>query len=94
MSSTFEIACTGCSFCSDRCPMNIPIPEYFAIYNEAESAANAFDRATAMEKYETLSKDRNKASDCIRCGQCEGFCTEHLPIIGFLQDIAEEFEDY
>ena len=39
MSSAFEIACTGCAFCSDRCPMDIPIPQYFMIYNEAMKAS-------------------------------------------------------
>lgn len=92
MSTEFEISCTGCAFCSDRCPMDIPIAEYFALYNEVLKDSSV--RTEVVEKYETHFASANKASDCLRCGQCEGFCPEHLPITSFLQDIAEEFEDY
>ena len=33
-----------------------------------------------------------KASDCIRCSQCERICPQHLPIRQLLADVAKEFE--
>ena len=33
-----------------------------------------------------------KASDCIECGQCEGVCPQHLPIITLMQEAVEKFE--
>ena len=33
-----------------------------------------------------------KASECVRCGKCEGVCPQHLPIRELLKDVAREFE--
>jgi len=29
-----EIPCTGCSYCTEECPVGIIIPQYFTLYNE------------------------------------------------------------
>lgn len=94
MSASFSIACTKCAYCSDRCPLDIPVPQYFEIYNQFLKAETREEKQKSQEKYFTLSASKSKASECLRCGKCVDFCSEHLPIISFLQDIAEEFEDY
>ncbi len=88
------IPCTGCSYCTDGCPMQIAIPKYFSAYNgEKKENADGKKAWTASQSYyENISKNFGKASECIECGQCEGICPQHLPIIDYLKQVAETFE--
>lgn len=86
MKENFQIQCDLCGFCSDRCPMEIPIPGYFGIYNQFLSG----NESKAAEKFKELSAEKALPDACIRCGRCEQICPNHLPIVGFLEDIAEE----
>ncbi len=85
------VACTGCSYCTDGCPVNIPIPKYFSLYN-ADIIENGDGWTAQMEYYDNLTKTSGKASECIACGQCEGICPQKLPIIKLLKDVAKRFE--
>lgn len=88
------VACTACHYCTDGCPMQIPIPEYFALYNEDLRENLAEKGWTAnYAHYKVLGKTKGKASDCIACGQCEGVCPQHLTIIDYLKDVKVHFED-
>ena len=77
-----EIGCTACHYCTDGCPAAIPIPELFALYNHKEPA----------EEYAVQTAEAGKASDCLQCGQCEGHCPQHLPVIDLLQRVAAKYE--
>ncbi|MBQ1757410.1 MAG: 4Fe-4S dicluster domain-containing protein, partial [Erysipelotrichaceae bacterium] len=46
----------------------------------------------ARERYERVTLDKGKASDCIQCGQCESVCPQHINIIERLIDCAENLE--
>lgn len=90
--SKTAIPCTGCSYCTDGCPKHIPIPKYFALYNGdmREVATKGF--TVNMMYYATLAGKFGKASDCVKCGQCEKMCPQHLPIRKFLEDVAKHYE--
>lgn len=86
------IPCTGCSYCTDGCPMNIPIPTYFSLYNADLQEASGKSWTPQGEYYERKAANFGKASQCIGCGQCEGVCPQHLPVIRHLRTVAEYFE--
>ena len=84
-----SIPCTGCSYCTPGCPMNIPIPDIFSARNK-QLIFGMMERGQAEYDRETAGK--GKASDCIQCGQCEGACPQRINIIERLQDCVEAFE--
>lgn len=86
------IPCTGCSYCTDGCPQNIPIPRYFSLYNADKQEVKGKGWTPQGEYYQNLTETFGKASDCLACGQCEGVCPQHLPIIQYLKDVAAYFE--
>ena len=87
------IPCTSCHYCTEGCPMNIPIPEYFSLYNEDMREDWEKKSWTAnFGTYNSMIKTSGKASDCIECGQCEGACPQHLTIIDYLKDVAKHYE--
>lgn len=84
-----SIPCTSCHYCTDGCPMQIPIPEIFSARNkqliwEQKEAGQA--------DYDKVVSNKGMASACIQCGQCEGVCPQHIDIINRLQDCAAAFE--
>ena len=87
--ANITIPCDGCFSCTDCCPMNIPIPKFFMVY----SLYTLYEDVSLQTVYSELLASGNGPSDCIRCGRCEEHCPKHLGIVGFLQDVDEEFED-
>ncbi len=83
------IQCTGCAYCVEGCPVKIPIPEYFKMYN---SQCQYGDASRAKARFAEKKND-GQPSQCIECGQCEGHCPQHLPIIENMKKVAEMFEN-
>lgn len=82
------IPCTACRYCTEGCPMQISIPDLFACYN----AKKQFGDWNSSFYYGIHTKSNGKASDCIKCGQCERICPQHLKITELLEKVAETFE--
>lgn len=86
----FAIPCTACRYCTDGCPMNISIPDVFAIYNEYKRDTMKLDELKG--KYRELIKTNGKAGDCIGCEQCKNHCPQNLDIPKLLNECVLELE--
>jgi len=84
--------CTGCGYCMKDCPENIPIANYLQVYNEKLLAGD--DKPKMAEslkihhKWGLLVEQPAGAGDCVECGRCEEACTQHLPIMERLKELA------
>ena len=93
INAQIAVPCTGCSYCTEGCPMQIPIPKYFSLYNE-DMRENLKEKGWTVNfsNYGNLANQFGRAGDCVGCGQCEGVCPQHLPIIEKLKDVSAHFD--
>ncbi len=77
--------CTGCGYCKG-CPKDIQIPKYMDAYNQMILTGNKQKISDRLANHWCIEKDL--AGTCISCGKCERQCTQHLPIIERLKEIA------
>jgi len=83
---SFNDLCTGCQYCDD-CPVEIPIPKYMEAYNFKKLYNNEDKQLLDRLKWH-WDIPSDWAARCTECGQCEDVCTQHLPIIERLKEIA------
>jgi len=91
VSENMNSLCTGCGYCMQSCPENIPIANYMQIYNE-----KPLFRRTEREMREKIEDNCRwgllmdrlaDAGDCVECSACEEACTQHLDIMARLREI-------
>lgn len=86
LNETFNDLCTGCGYCLP-CPVNIAIPKFLDAYNQLILSEG--DNKTVDDRFRLhWNIDRRLADNCIHCGACEERCTQHLPIIQRLSELA------
>lgn len=81
--------CTSCKYCVEGCPMGISIPDVISAVNTKRKFPGDM---RPQFFYNGLVDRYSHASDCIACGQCEGVCPQHLPIIDLMKEAVEKFE--
>ena len=91
LSALPAIPCTACRYCVDGCPVSIPIPEYFALYNEDQLNLRE-GRRVDRGAYQKLAANGALASACVGCKQCEHACPQHLNVTGWLERVAKTYE--
>ena len=90
---SIAVPCTACHYCTDGCPQQIAIPEYFNLYNTLQHFGAKEQRGNTKLYYDLLTKHHGKASECVECGQCEAQCPQHIDIIDNLKKVVAAFEE-
>ena len=78
--------CTSCGYCN-HCPKEIPTPKLMDAYNHKILTGDFNMIRFRLADHWDIPMDW--AEKCVACGRCEKLCTQHLPIIGRLLEIAE-----
>lgn len=81
------IPCTTCNYCAKVCPNDIGISgsftamNYLTLYNDRKAAA-------FWESWLVGGHGRKPASECVKCGECEQACPQHIAIRDELERVA------
>ena len=84
---TFIIECSFCNYCLKDCEMNLPIPDFFNLYN----SEMMYHLHSNVDLYNTAANVYAPASACTECGTCVDICTQQLDIPELLKDVAKLF---
>ena len=84
-----EIPCSYCGYCLKECPVGIPIPDYFELYN----SERMFSLPSLRAIYGTTCATNPPASACTECESCIPICTQKLNIPHHLKEVADCFEN-
>ena len=84
------IPCTTCNYCAKVCPVKIGISGSFGALNLITLYK---DEAFARNKYnwQVINQGFNPPGDCIKCGQCEEACPQHIAIRDELEKADKAF---
>ena len=93
LNESFNQMCTACQYC-DNCPQGIPVPQLMESYNMSMLDGNATGMLNRLRWHWGVPLDSAHFSACVECGECEAACTQKLPIMTRLKEIAAEAEKF
>lgn len=83
-----KVLCTECGYCMP-CPDGVNIPGNFRYFNSAHMYG---DVENARMNYYGLLTEKERASNCTQCGECEWICPQMIDIKGTLREVSKTFE--
>lgn len=81
------VPCTGCRYCTARCPKGLDIPLLLAEYNDARFSPN-FNIGMRID---ALPVDK-RPDACIGCGACARMCPQRIDIPAAMKDFSARLE--
>ncbi|MDO5860069.1 aldo/keto reductase [Methanobrevibacter sp.] len=84
------VPCSECGYCIKACPEEIPIPEYFNLYNTSK---NQPESDIYRLYYDKLGDEKVPADECTYCETCLEHCTQKINIPEELEKVCEHFEE-
>jgi uncharacterized protein len=83
------VDCTSCGYCMP-CPEGVDIPKNFNILNNAYM----FNDPNGLKmQYMSLLTEKQRASSCKMCGECQKMCPQMIPITEKLKEVVDTFEN-
>ena len=84
MAAQGTLPCTGCRYCTSRCPQGLNIPGLLSLYNEHCFTGGGFIAPMAID---ALPEDK-RPSACLGCRRCEAVCPQQIRISEAMKDFA------
>ena len=86
MTVSNTMACTGCRYCTEKCPQALDIPWLVERYNE-----RLFSGGKAVWTLPERAEGKDPAA-CIGCQNCESVCPQNIRISDMMRDFAANLE--
>jgi len=85
-----EALCSGCRYCDNVCPLELPIAKLMNIYQ----LAKIFGLPAGEKQLEDLrTKGQIDPGKCEACGECTEKCPQNLPIAKRMATLAELLQE-